>query len=164
MSGAHDTEWFDHKGARGGSRDAKDTDKGLRFECTLCGECCTGAEGFVNFTDEEAKAMAADVGVSLDEFLKTYTHDTRAGRSLTERKTEFGYDCVFLDREKIPGKAVCGVYKSRPMQCRTWPFWTSNLSSEHAWRAAGVGCPGIDRGKQVIHPTQIRIQRAKVPM
>jgi len=164
MSNAPDTEWFDRTGPRGNFRDAKNSDKGLRFDCTLCGGCCTGAEGFVNFTDDEAEAMADDIGVPLDEFLRSYTHNTPAGRSLTERKTDFGYDCIFLNRKKIPGKAVCGVYKSRPVQCRTWPFWASNLSSEHAWRGAAVGCPGVDRGKQVIHPSEIRIQRAKVPM
>ena len=155
-------EWFDRTGPRGDARDAADSDQGLRFECTLCGGCCTGPEGFVNFTDAEARAMAEEIGVSHDEFLKTYTRDTPAGPSLTERQTEFGYDCVFLDRRSVPGKAVCGVYNTRPMQCRTWPFWVSNLSSEHAWRAAAAGCPGIDRGQRVIHPTQIRIQRAKV--
>lgn len=157
-------EWFDKDGPRGSFRDASQDDQGLRFDCTLCGNCCTGPEGYVNFTDEEGRAMAEDVGVSYDEFLRTYTHMTPAGRSLKERETSFGFDCIFLDREKIPGKAVCGVYKSRPIQCRTWPFWESNLKSEHAWRRAAVGCPGIDRGEKVIPPEAIRIQRAKVPM
>ena len=164
MSTHDQKEWFDQTGPRDNFRDAEDSDEGLRFDCTLCGGCCTGQEGFVNFTDDEAKAMADDLGIPLDKFLKKYTHNTPAGPSLTERKTKFGYDCVFLDRKTIPGKAVCGVYKSRPVQCRTWPFWETNLSSEHAWRGAAAGCPGIDRGQQVIHPTQIRIQRAKVPM
>lgn len=164
MSGSPQSEWFDKRGSRGKFRDASEQDVGLRFECTLCGQCCTGPEGYVNFTDEEGRAMAQEVGLTYDQFLDEYAHDTPAGRSLKERKTKFGYDCVFLDRKTIPGKAVCGVYKSRPLQCKTWPFWATNLSSEHAWRGAATGCPGIDRGQKVIPPEEIRIQRAKVRM
>ena len=145
-------EWFDRAGARTGRGDAEAGDVGLRFECTQCGHCCTGAEGYVNFTDEEAEAMAHELGVSFDEFLRLYTHDTPEGRSLTERPTEHGFDCVFLDRESSPGRALCRVYRCRPTQCRTWPFWASNLTSEHAWRRAAIECPGIDRGQQVIPP------------
>ncbi len=164
MSRTVHLEWFDKRGPRSGQRDAGDRDEGLRFSCTQCGGCCTGASGYVKFTDHEAEAMAAKLGVPIDEFLRTYTHDTPMGRSLTERASAFGYDCVFLDRETVPGKAVCGLYDARPAQCRTWPFWASNLSSEHAWRRAASGCPGIDRGERVTRPDEIRRQRAAVEM
>ena len=81
-----------------------------------------------------------------------------------EKDTEFGKDCIFLDRQTVPGKAVCGIYELRPMQCKTWPFWPHVVSTEHAWRKAAVGGPGIDRGQQVIKPEEIRIQRARTPM
>ena len=157
-------EWFDHRGPRAGRGDAQPDDHGLRFNCTQCGNCCTGVSGYVKFTDEEAEGMARHLGISLDEFLREYTHETPMGRSLTERKTEFGYDCVFLDRDTLPGKAICGLYEHRPEQCRTWPFWQSNLSSEHAWRRAAMGCPGVDRGSKVTPPDEIRRQRDRVPM
>jgi hypothetical protein len=31
---------------------------GLSFECTCCGNCCTGGEGAVWFDDDEGRAMA----------------------------------------------------------------------------------------------------------
>ncbi len=112
-------------------------------------------------SDDEAAALARRLNLTVEEFLERYTRGTRAGRSLVERETSYGLDCVFLDRESIPGKAICGVYEDRPAQCRTWPFWGSNLSSEAAWRRAGRTCPGIDRGT-LSPPQEIRIRRAAV--
>ena len=146
-------EWF--------ARDRDGNGPGLSFECTMCGNCCTGPEGYVLVSDAEAAALAARLGVTPDEFLARYTRITREGRSLTERKTEFGLDCIFLDRTKIPGKAVCGVYQDRPRQCRTWPFWPSNLSSPQAWERAKRICPGTGKGE--LHSlVQIRIARDSI--
>jgi Fe-S-cluster containining protein len=132
--------------------------EGLAFSCTLCGNCCTGPEGYVLVSEGETGALAARLGLSIADFLEQYTHKTSLGRSLKERKTEFGHDCIFLDREKIPGKAVCGVYEDRPSQCRTWPFWKSNLTSRGAWERGKRTCPGMDKGK--LYPVQqIRILR-----
>lgn len=131
---------------------------GLQFSCTLCGNCCSGPEGYVLVSDEERAALAQRVGLSVPEFTKRYTHMTSEGRSLTEKKTEHGQDCVFLDREKIPGKAVCGVYEDRPIQCRTWPFWPSVIKSRATWERAKRVCPGMDKGKK--HDlVQIRVAR-----
>jgi uncharacterized protein len=135
--------------------------EGLSFQCTLCGNCCTGPEGYVLVSDSEAAALAGRLGLSVAEFLGRYTHETSRGRSLIETKSEFGYDCVFLDREKVPGKAVCGVYEDRPAQCRTWPFWKSNLGSRWAWERATQTCPGMDKGK-VYTVQQIRVLRDSV--
>lgn len=121
-------------------------ERGLRFSCTLCGSCCTGPAGYVLFTHAEGDEMAVSLGLSRPAFNDRYTHDTPEGVSLIERRTEFGFDCVFLDRETIPGKAVCGVYEARPAQCRTWPFWKENLRSPRHWRSASRCCPGMDNG------------------
>lgn len=136
--------------------------EGLRFECTSCGACCTGPPGYVQFTGAEGKAIAKRLGVSLAAFRSTYTHDTPAGRSLAERKTEHGYDCVFLDRETIPGKATCSIYEDRPMQCKTWPWWPQNLGSREAWRRAARSCEGIGRGP-LVPIEHIRIERNRTP-
>lgn len=147
-------EWFEQPHPQTG-------ETGLRFSCTMCGNCCTGPEGFVLVSDEEAAALASRLHLSTAEFLERYTHHTPAGRSLTERPTPHGNDCVFLDREKEPGKAVCGVYEDRPAQCRTWPFWKSNLVSRGAWERAKRICPGMDKGTlHAVH--EIRIIRSKV--
>jgi len=148
-------DWFEEPDPRSGR-------PGLRFRCTMCGNCCTGPEGYVHLTDEENSALAARLNISKDDFLRDYTRDTVFGRSLKERATPHGLDCIFLDRDSIPGKAICGVYEDRPAQCRTWPFWPSIITSRRTWETAKRTCPGIDTGP-LISPSQIRIQRNHTP-
>jgi Fe-S-cluster containining protein len=113
---------------------------GLRFKCTGCGDCCTGAPGFVWVNGEEIAALAAVVELSIAEFERRYVRDIGARKSLKERKN---YDCVFLDGET----RKCTVYNARPRQCRTWPFWDSNLRSPENWAATCEVCPGSGVGK-----------------
>jgi len=40
----------------------------------------------------------------------------------------------------------CTVYEDRPRQCRTWPFWRSNLGSQESWSDAAASCTGMDHG------------------
>ncbi len=149
------SEWFDEH------LDPQTGRPGLRFACTMCGNCCTGPEGFVLVNDQEAETLARRLGLGTPEFLERFTHMTSRGRSLTERLTPAGNDCVFLDRQTIPGKAVCGVYEDRPRQCRTWPFWNSVVRSAESWRRAGRVCPGLGSGT-LVSPDEIRIQRRVV--
>jgi Fe-S-cluster containining protein len=133
---------------------------GLRFECTQCGNCCTGGPGAVWFTPSEGRAMAEKLGLDEAAFLERYTRRIGVRRSLIERRTEFGHDCIFLDRSTRPGKAICGLYEARPMQCRTWPFWPENLESATAWTEVKerTPCPGMNKG--TLHSlVTIRVQR-----
>jgi Fe-S-cluster containining protein len=54
--------------------------------------------------------------------------------SLKERGN---YDCIFW-------KNGCSVYEARPLQCRTFPFWPSILSSVGSWEA--ISCSGMGKG------------------
>jgi Fe-S-cluster containining protein len=38
------------------------------------------------------------------------------------------------------------VYTDRPRQCRTWPFWRSNIDSPERWQRGAGRCPGMDKG------------------
>ena len=40
----------------------------------------------------------------------------------------------------------CTVYPVRPRQCRTWPFWASNVASRAAWERTKKSCPGAGQG------------------
>jgi uncharacterized protein len=100
-----------------------------------------------------------EVGTFKDKF----THMMELGRSLNEKASAFGFDCVFLDRDKVPGKAVCSMYQARPKQCRTWPFWTSVIKSRNTWERAKKTCPGIDKG-ELTSVQQIRILRDSIVM
>ncbi|MHC4082757.1 MAG: YkgJ family cysteine cluster protein [Planctomycetota bacterium] len=133
---------------------------GLRFECTECGNCCTGPPGTVWFTRAEARDMAAALGLPTAAFYKKHAHKVDGRWSLRERRSEQGYDCVFLDRESAPGKALCSVYQARPAQCRTWPFWPENLTSKQTWDTVKrrTPCPGMDAGP-LIPVERIRVLR-----
>jgi Fe-S-cluster containining protein len=133
---------------------------GLGFQCTQCGNCCSGPPGAVWFSLEEEEAMAAHLGLEIEAFRQQYTRRVGRGRSLGEKVVDGGHDCIFLDRETRPGKAVCSIYPVRPLQCRTWPWWPENLTSRRAWEATKkrVPCPGMDSGK-VHRYHQIRIER-----
>jgi len=94
---------------------------GLRFQCTQCGNCCTGAPGYVWVNQQEIEALAAAVGeTDLAVFEAKYVRKVGTRKSLKE----FGNgDCVFFDGQT----RRCTVYAQRPRQCRTWPFWDSNV-------------------------------------
>jgi len=137
---------------------------GLRFSCTQCGNCCTGPPGAVWFTEEEGARLAAHLGLSERAFRRRFARRLSGAWSLVERRTAHGYDCIFLDRETQPGRAVCAVYESRPTQCRTWPFWPENVASPEAWASAkgATPCPGMGRGNVVtVEEIETRLRRRR---
>jgi len=120
--------------------------KGLRFKCTGCGECCTGAPGYVWVTKEEILAMAAQLQLSIDEFSKRFVRQVGARYSLKEDPKTF--DCVFLKNNK------CTIYQARPTQCKTYPWWLQNLRSEQDWQNAAAYCEGINHPEAPIVPCE----------
>ncbi|QDU32975.1 Flagellin N-methylase [Poriferisphaera corsica] len=131
---------------------------GLSFECSLCGNCCTGAPGFVWFNEQEADEMATILNIDAPTFLEKYAHKKFGRWTLNEVKNEKRqYDCVFLI--DLPGgQRGCKLYKSRPTQCRTWPFWPENLKSSRTWKNAAKTCPGMRRVDANFYPVEdIRI-------
>jgi Fe-S-cluster containining protein len=128
-------------------------EEGLQFRCTGCGDCCTGAPGFVWVNGQEIEALAGRFGISTDEFEKRYVRNVGIRKSLIEYANG---DCVFFD----PQTRKCTVYEDRPRQCRTWPFWASNVATEEAWQQTCEVCPGSGKGKlhsaaQVLHQISI---------
>lgn len=115
--------------------------EGLQFECTVCGRCCSGGEGYVWVSQEEINSIAAQIGLSPLIFEQVFVWTVQAKRrSLKEHPNG---DCVLLgDKTRR-----CRVYSERPIQCRTWPFWTQNLFSPDTWAAAAATCPGCNNGK-----------------
>ncbi len=113
---------------------------GLRFTCTQCGDCCSGAPGYVWVDETEivdlAKAMEMDLETFRDRFIR------RVGPRFSLVEYSYG-DCILLD----PETRKCLAYAGRPIQCRTWPFWNSNLRSESDWESTCEVCPGAGKGK-----------------
>ena len=128
-------------------------EKGLRFECTGCGDCCTGAPGFVWVNRDEITDLAQSVGLSVPDFETKYVRQVGIRKSLVEYDNG---DCVFFD----PRARKCTVYEARPRQCRTWPFWGSNVDTPESWRHTCEVCPGSGKGPlhtadQVLHQISI---------
>ena len=114
---------------------------GLRFRCSQCGHCCTGSPGFVWVNDEEIAAIAQHRAETVAVTTALYTHLAHRGRSLREKNNG---DCIFYDRS-----AGCTIYSVRPRQCRTWPFWESNLRTPADWKRTCTVCPGSGKGELI---------------
>ena len=125
---------------------------GLRFGCSRCGKCCTGEPGFVWVNDEELAAIAAYRAERVEEVTRLYTRTGHRGPTLREKANG---DCVFYD----PGQG-CTIYPVRPRQCRTWPFWESNLETPETWEQTTQICPGSGRGELI--PAEEITRRMKV--
>ena len=79
---------------------------GLAFRCTQCGNCCTGAPGFVWVTPEEIQAIADFRGETYGDVLIHRTRPVGVDRSLTEHANG---DCTFFD--------------GQTRRCTIYPVW-----------------------------------------
>jgi len=113
---------------------------GLRFACTECGDCCVGEPGFVWVNKEEIETLAAELKLEVSQFEQMYVRRIGIRKSLKELSNG---DCVFFDKKK----RACIVYGVRPRQCRTWPFWNSNLRTPKSWESTRKACPGCGKGR-----------------
>ena len=127
--------------------------EGLRFTCSQCGDCCTGDPGFVWLNKAEITSLAARLGMDDESFQQEFVMQVGIRKSLKERDNG---DCVLFDAEK----RACTVYEDRPRQCRTWPFWDSNLKSPEAWAQTCEACPGSGQGK--LHQLDVIESQRKV--
>ena len=124
---------------------------GLQFQCSQCGDCCTGAPGYVWVNGEEIRALAELVKLDLEAFEEKYVRKVGIRKSLVEFPNG---SCVFFN----DATRKCTVYDARPRQCRTWPFWDSNLNSPESWQHTCEVCPGSGKGK-LYELSQIETQR-----
>jgi len=148
---------------------------GLKFTCSQCGNCCTGAPGFVWISKEEIRRLAEFLRLSPVDVVDRYCRKVNGRFSLNETRTAGGnYDCVFLTEQKVtqtrkgadgtPETVVftrrgCSVYPVRPLQCRTWPFWPENLASPEAWARSAQRCHGMNHGRRTFTREQMEALR-----
>lgn len=115
---------------------------GLRFKCTECGGCCTGAPGEVVVDEEEIHNIASFLKLPIDLFMRRFLRRKENRYLLTEKKKT--YDCIFLKDKK------CVIYKERPKQCRTYPWWKEVLTSEESWKEEAKRCEGINDNASIV--------------
>eukprot|EP01129_Flabellula_baltica_P006103 TRINITY_DN2257_c0_g1_i2.p1 TRINITY_DN2257_c0_g1~~TRINITY_DN2257_c0_g1_i2.p1 ORF type:complete len:165 (+),score=29.71 TRINITY_DN2257_c0_g1_i2:113-607(+) len=109
---------------------------GLKFGCTGCGSCCTGT-GYVFVKRKDALSISDHLNIPLTQFYDEYTHMDED--DIVLNNNEDNTQCVFLDENKS-----CTVYESRPIQCRTYPFWEEVIRSPNAWHLEKRECEGIE--------------------
>ncbi|VTS07139.1 YkgJ family cysteine cluster protein [Tuwongella immobilis] len=114
---------------------------GLQFECTQCGKCCTGEPGYVWVSEAEIAAIAEFLKIDPAEVLAVHTRRAPRGRTIREK---INGDCIYFEAGK-----GCTIYEVRPAQCRTWPFWESNLRTPADWQRTMESCPGSGQGQLI---------------
>jgi Fe-S-cluster containining protein len=117
-------------------------DNGLRFECQRCSKCCRHTPGYVFLSEADIAPLLSALNVSRQDFLLRYCRRVRFGPvqrlSLKEKPN---VDCILWEG------GGCSVYAARPLQCRSFPFWSSCLSSPEEWSFHAEQCTGIGQGR-----------------
>ncbi|MBU1076979.1 MAG: YkgJ family cysteine cluster protein [Spirochaetes bacterium] len=129
-------------------------EKGIRFSCQRCGDCCRNVslqEACVYLNGDDIDGASELLHLSRKEFIKKYTVNRYSFTVI--RKPEG--DCIFFQNKK------CCIYKARPMQCRTWPFWEINLIKKNWEQNVKPVCRGIGKGKlysceQIVHMSEFQ--------
>ena len=104
-------------------------------------------------TNDEIAALAKRLEMTIKDFEQDYVRKVGVRKSLVEYDNG---DCVFFDGEA----RRCTVYEDRPRQCRTWPFWESNVRTPETWKETCEVCPGSGKGQLV--PVEKIIEQLKV--
>jgi len=115
--------------------------EGLKFSCMKCSRCCRHDPGFVFLSESDLARLLLATGLARGDFIDKYCKKVSVNGavelSLIEKPN---FDCIFWN------DGGCSVYEHRPYQCRSFPFWSENVSSKVRWQALRSYCPGIDRG------------------
>jgi Fe-S-cluster containining protein len=119
--------------------------EGLRFSCTRCSACCRHEPGYVFLSKSDLKLLAEALNFHYYDVMERYCRwvPVPGGETHLSLNEKPGFDCIFWD-------GGCTIYQARPLQCRTFPFWKSTLSSIKAWK--NLSCPGI--GKGLLHSAE----------
>ena len=118
-------------------------ENGIKFTCQSSSNCCIsrGSHGFVFLSKKDINRLAIHFNLLFKEFINKFCQTSNGFIHLKEIRKNG--ECIFLKNKK------CNVYKARPTQCRTWPFWPENMNSK-VWDKDVVNfCPGIGKGKTV---------------
>jgi len=120
---------------------------GLRFECTRCSKCCRHTPGYVFLSLADLVSLAEAMHLTKEEFLRRFCRSVDLGvarRVSLREKTNL--DCILWEN------SGCSQYEARPLQCRSFPFWSAVVASREEWQNHEKNCPGMGTG--VVHPRE----------
>jgi Fe-S-cluster containining protein len=116
--------------------------KGIRFECRSCGDCCRthGDYAYVFLADRDVDTISKHLRMTCIDFLSAFCATDKEGCIYLKKVKG---DCDFLEKD-----GGCRIYDVRPKQCEAWPFWTENME-EDIWKGpVKACCPGIGKGRR----------------
>ncbi len=112
------------------------------FSCQQCSHCCRHEPGYVYLSGKDLTKLCHWFNLDSKVFISKYCrfvpyYDGSEVLCLQEKRN---YDCIFWNNG-------CTVYESRPVQCRTYPFWNSIIKNRETWDEESAHCPGINKGR-----------------
>ncbi len=114
---------------------------GLKFNCTQCSKCCRHEPGYVFLSYQDIQRIADTLEISPGKVVEEYCILVDLGPvTRISLKETSNNDCLFW-------RNGCVIYKGRPLQCRSYPFWPAHIASEESWNELEQECPGVNRGK-----------------
>jgi len=116
-------------------------ENGLRFECTRCSRCCRHTPGYVFLSSKDVDLLAKSTGISHDILIESYCRRIDLGLATRiSLKEKANFDCIFWEN------GGCVQYLARPLQCRSFPFWSGCVASREEWDLHARQCPGMNKG------------------
>jgi len=115
---------------------------GLKFSCKRCSTCCRYDAGFVFLSQNDIKKLSSALKIDANNLISVYCRwvTDKNGDTVLSLKEKSNNDCILWNNG-------CTVYADRPLQCVTFPFWGSIITSKHNWEMAASGCPGMNSGQ-----------------
>lgn len=115
---------------------------GLNFSCRQCSYCCKGFPGVVLMSEADLERFAKWADVTCEQFILMYCRwiESDDGFEYLSLREKRNMECIFWNKG-------CEAYEARPIQCRTYPFWTKVLEDQNAWNEESKTCPGINSGE-----------------
>ena len=134
--------------------------KGFKFSCQKCGNCCKGREEgniFIykpdldvlfkyfkcNTDAKKFKFSQEYFDITSQKFIytdkkvnkkKSYFYDTLVFKLVGEKE-----ECCFLEEDNS-----CKIYSVRPFQCTSYPIWRVLLTKKKNWDKNLKKCKGIN--------------------
>ena len=130
--------------------------EGLNFSCTACGKCCQN-KGDVWLNTEEFALLADSLKLPVDDVMQIYVEEVQGGwvrlksKKVMDTSSSHGgegsliaEECIFLSDDD---HKTCTIYQQRPVQCRTYPYWSNLLTSRKQWEKERVDPAGMTEGR-----------------
>ena len=115
---------------------------GLNFECQRCSFCCGHSPGFVYLSLKDLDLLCEYHKMERAAFIEKYCRwvNYYGGATVLSLKEKKNYDCILWE-------SGCSCYEARPVQCRTYPFWSWMIKDKEMWNECAETCPGMNKGR-----------------